>query len=453
MAKILLVDDEPGVLFTLGEVLEAGGHEPVAAGSGAEALSRLDAAAGDAGGAIDAVITDLSMPGMDGLSLLAAIRERDPSLPVVLLTARGSERVAVQAMKAGAYDYLQKPYGIDEVRLTLARALEARGLRQAHRRLSLEQAVGRPLVGESPVFKRVLEQAYRLADREVPVLVRGETGTGKELIASLLHAGSRRAARACVRFNCAAIPAELAEAELFGHARGAFTGAQQARRGFFTQADGGTLVLDEVGELPAPVQGKLLRALAEGEITPVGSGRVERVDVRVISCTHRDLLADVASGRFREDLYYRLAVVELLVPPLRERRTDIPALAEAFRRRYAARFGLDDAHFTPGLVTALCARDWPGNVRELENTVARALALSSGGDLDERAIQPAAASGAPAGQAGPRALFRDQVAAFERGLLARTLEETAGNQSEAARRLGLTRVTLVDKLKRSGLRG
>jgi DNA-binding NtrC family response regulator len=440
MAKILIVDDEAQVRFTLAEVLGHAGHTVVAASGGAEALTLHD-------DDLDAVISDLSMPGMDGLALLAALRRRDDSLPVLLLTARGSERIAVQAMKAGAYDYLIKPFDIDEICHAVARAVEARALRREHRRQLAERCLERPIVGESAALRRVLDLAARVAARDLPVLVLGETGTGKELIASLLHAGSPRARGPLVRFNCAAIPGELADAELFGHARGAFTGATAARRGYFAQADGGTLVLDEVAELPAAIQAKLLRALQSGEIQPLGA-RVEKVDVRIVACTHRDLRAEVAAGRFREDLYYRLAVVELRVPPLRERREDIPGLAESFARRYAAQFGLESVQLTPALVQALVARAWPGNVRELENTVARLVALSAGGSVDleqpDQPDQPEARAGAPSN-------LRAQVEAFERGLVEQALRGAAGNHSEAARRLGMSRVTLLDKLKKYGL--
>jgi two-component system response regulator AtoC len=298
-----------------------------------------------------------------------------------------------------------------------------------------------------------MDDVRRVAGREVTVLLRGETGTGKELVAGALHAASLRREGPYVRFNCAAIPAELAEAELFGHARGAFTGAIQARRGFFSLAHGGTLVLDEVGELPSAVQPKLLRALQEGEIQPLGTGRVERVDVRVVASTHRDLTEQVRAGGFREDLYYRLAVVELVVPPLRDRRQDIPPLVEAFRQRYADRFGLGEVRFTPALVAALEAREWPGNVRELENQVARLLALSEGGELDvpELGGQGSDLQHDPGGPAAQGASLRDQVARFERGLIERAMADSRGNQSEAARRLQLTRMTLIDKLKRHGL--
>ena len=438
MPKILIVDDEAQVRFTLAEVLGDAGHVVVAAASGAEALRICD-------DDVDAVITDLSMPGMDGLELLAALRQRDAALPVLLLTARGSERIAVQALKAGAYDYLIKPFDIDEIVLAVARAAEARGLRRDRRRLLAERGLERPIVGDAPALRRVLDLATRVAERDLPVLVVGETGTGKELIASLLHAAGKRAHGPQVRFNCAAIPGDLADAELFGHARGAFTGATAARRGYFAQADGGTLVLDEVAELPPAIQAKLLRALQSGEIQPLGA-RVENVDVRVVACTHRDLRAEVAAGRFREDLFYRLAVVELRVPPLRERREDIPVLADSFARRYAAHFGLDDVRLEPALLTILAARPWPGNVRELENTIARLVALGSGGPIGPEQLDDPAAS-PPAGN------LRAQVEAFERGLIEQALRAAPGNHSEAARRLGMSRVTLLDKLKKHGLHG
>ncbi len=461
MSTILLVDDEPGVLFTLSEVLGERGHHIVTASSGAAALAHLDEA--------DAVLTDLSMPGMTGLELIAQIAARDPQLPVVLLTAHGSERVAVQAVKAGAYDYLAKPVDIDEVTLVMERAIEARRLRVSNRRLVAERAMGHRIIAESAPMRRLLAAAERVAARNITVLVRGETGTGKEFVAQFLHAQSPRAARPFVRFNCAAIPAELAEAELFGHAKGAFTGATTARRGFFAEADGGTLVLDEIGEITPAVQSTLLRAIQEGEIQPVGSGRVEKVDVRVVAATNRDLAADVKAGRFREDLYYRLAVVELVVPALRERREDIPALATEFAQRYGDKFELGPLAIEPALLDALCAEAWPGNVRELENVIARLAALSDGGTLrlaayrdrvlggrgatiapDDAAPGDAApTAGDAAATAGPS--LREQVEAFERGVLARALAGAAGNQSETARRLGISRVTLIDKLKKYGL--
>jgi two-component system response regulator AtoC len=443
MARVLLVDDEPGVLFTLREVFADRGHEPVTATSGAEALGRLDG--------VDAVVTDLAMPGMDGLALLLAIRERDPQLPVVLLTAHGSERVAVNAVKQGAYDYLKKPFDIDEITVVVERALEARHLRIENRHLAAEAALGRRIIGSSPAMQRLLDAVARVAGKPVTVLVRGETGTGKELVASLLHVQSGRARAPLVRFNCAAIPGELAEAELFGHAKGAFTGAVATRRGFFAEADGGTLVLDEIGELPLALQAKLLRVLQEGEIQPVGSGRIERVDVRVVACTNRDLAAEARAGRFREDLFYRLAVVDLVVPPLRERRADIPALCAEFARRFADKFALPELRLAGALVDRLAATDWPGNVRQLENAIARLAALSAGGEIGPEAFTP---DTTPAGGAAPgtdELPLKDQLEFLEKSLIARAISASGGNQSEAARRLGMSRVTLIDRLKRYGL--
>ena len=449
MPRVLLVDDEPSVLAALKELVRSRGWEPLLARSGATALELVERA--------DAVVTDFSMPGMDGVELLRAIRERDESLPVILLTAHGSERLAVRAIKAGAYEYVTKPFEVDDLALALGRALEARALRLRNRQLDAEHAIGRRIVGSSPAMRHLLDAAARVAGKEITVLVRGETGTGKELIGSLLHAQSRRAQGPLVRFNCSAIPAELAEAELFGHARGAFTGATQARPGFFVEANRGTLVLDEVGELPPAIQAKLLRALQDGEIQPVGSGRIEKVDVRIVACTNRDLAAEAREGRFREDLYYRLAVVDLVVPPLRERREDIPALAHEFALRYAERFGVEDVRLSPALIERLAAADWPGNVRQLENAVARMVALSGGGEIGPEAFAAGAASGSaqPKHAGDPAAAepsgsltLREQLEALERSVIARTMTAVGGNQSEAARRLGISRNTLTERLRR-----
>lgn len=449
MSQLLLVDDEPAMLYALQEFAKARGHAPVTARSGAEALEKLEG--------VDAVVSDYSMPGMDGLEFLQAVRERDDELPVIILTAQGSERVAVRAMKGGAYEYVKKPFDFDELSLIVERALEARSLRVANRHFAAEKAIGRSIIGDSPPMRRLLDMVRRIAPRDLTVLVRGETGTGKELLGSLIHAQSRRASGPLVRFNCAAIPESLAASELFGHARGAFTGATGQQRGFFAKANGGTLILDEVGELPMTIQGSLLRALQEGEIQPVGTSTVERVDVRVVACTNRDLAAQVREGRFREDLYYRLAVVELVVPPLRERREDIAALAAELACRYAARFGMQNVSLSSELLESLKRADWPGNVRQLENTVARLVALSSGGETIgvrslELAPSPASAEEpelVPAPD-GPLTL-REHLEAMEKNLISDALEATSGNQAEAARRLGVSRGTLIDRLKKYGL--
>jgi len=318
------------------------------------------------------------------------------------------------------------------------------------------------IVGDSWAMRELVDRAARIAPKDVTVLVRGETGTGKELIASLVHSRSARADAPLVRFNCAAVSAELAEAELFGHARGAFTGAHQARAGFFQVANGGTVVLDEIGEMPLPMQAKLLRVLQNGEIQQVGSSRTERVDVRVIACTNRDLAREAQQGRFRMDLYFRLAVVELVVPPLRERREDIPLLASELARQCARRFGTDDVRLSPALLEALQQQDWPGNVRELENAIVRMMALSSGGEIgldaltgDAPASAGAASAAAPATAEAPGGTisFREQVDAIERTIIARTLTATSGNRSETARRLGLARTSVLYLMKKHGLGG
>ena len=437
MARVLIVDDERGVRFALRTLLEAAGHEVTEAGDGEEAFDK----AAD----VDVVMTDLVMPRHDGMTLLRRLAAVDGAPPVIMLTARGSERTAVEAIKTGAYDYLVKPFDIDTVERAVARASEVHRLRTASRDRTAEAVLGRPVVARSAAFRRLLDRVARLAARPVSVLVRGETGTGKEVVAELLHAYGPRARAARVTFNCAAVPGTLAEAELFGHKKGAFTGATDDSPGFFGRADGGTLVLDEVGELPLEVQPKLLRALQSGEIQPVGAHSVRAVDARVVACTHRDLRQQADEGRFREDLFFRLAVVELEVPPLRERADDIAPLAEAFRRRFARDFALADVPLPASLVTRFEAYRWPGNVRELENAVAGLMALSVDGEVaaDEwrpRATQP------------PQFGLRSQMAEHERRILEGSLRDAKNNHSEAARRLGITRTTLLDKLRRYGLR-
>jgi DNA-binding NtrC family response regulator len=443
MALVLIVDDESAVLFLLREVLEERGHEVLSAPSGVEARALADQGKLED---VELVLTDFAMPELDGLGLLAHLKRQNPELPVVLLTARGSERLATRAIKEGAFDYLPKPFELDELEAVVARALETGGLRREARRAAASTLLGRPFVGRAPAFRRVVDRALKLANRNLPVLVRGETGSGKELLASLLHTGSERKRGPLVRFNCAAIASELAESELFGHARGAFTGAATAHKGYFAQAEGGTLVLDEIAELAPQLQPKLLRALQFGEIQPVG-GAVTKVDVRVVACTHRDLRAEVRAGRFREDLLYRLAVVELTMPSLGERREDIPLLAEVFARGAAERFGLEGVTLDAELVAALSARAYPGNVRELENVVTRLVALSDGGTLGIALLDE------PAGPAPASGSFREQVERLERTLLGQALTAAAGNQSAAARQLGLSRPTFLDKLKRYGLSG
>jgi len=440
MTTVLLVDDEPAVLFMMSEALTDAGFEIITAHSAEEALPKLSEA--------DVVVTDLAMPGIDGLGLLERAQQEDSALPVILVTAHGSEKVATLAIKRGAYDYLAKPFDVDDLRLAVARAAEARALRRDAERSRAERSAGVSLIAESSSMKRLLAMASKIAKRDLPVLVGGETGTGKEVLATLLHAESPRHEKPLLRFNCAAIPAELAEAELFGHAKGAFTGANTARKGLFALADGGTVVLDEVAELPLNVQAKLLRVAQFGEIQPLGHGRIDTVDVRLIACTHRDLRAEATAGRFREDLYYRLAVVELRLPSLAERKEDIAPLSRLFAQRSAERFALDSVTLSNALVERLVSRAWPGNVRELENTVTRIVALSDGGVLDHSLLDTSVTPAALADDGLPALGFRARMDAFEKSLLSEAVAAAAGNQSLAARQLGISRATLIDKLKR-----
>ena len=453
MSRVLVIDDDASLRFTLEAVLSDAGLLVEACDGGTNGLAAFEARGADV------VLTDMAMPGMDGMQVLERMRANDPSVPVLMLTAHGSERVAVAAMKAGAFDYIPKPFDPDELVLAVRRAAEWRELRLQNARLRTEAALGRTIVAESPAMRRVMDVVTRVAPKDVIVLLLGESGAGKDVLASVLHAHSRRADKPLVRFNAAAIPSELAEAELFGHTKGAFTGAQASRLGYFQQANKGTLFIDEISELPLPMQAKVLRALQSGEVQQVG-GRPETVDARVIAASNRDLAGEVKAGRFREDLYYRLNVVPIRVPPLRERPEDIEPLVRTFVRRYAERYGMGPVEVEQHLVEALRNSPWPGNVRELENTVARLLALAP----DERITlalwrslsEGPAASSMPltaAGDPGAGHPLRARVEAFERTLIAEAFEVAGHNQSETARRLGVSRPALIEKLHKYGLIG
>jgi two-component system response regulator HydG len=439
--RVLVVDDDAGVRYTLREILSSEGLLVDEAADGAEALARFEAQP------TPLVVTDLRMPNLDGMELLRALAARSPAPRVVVITAHGSERQAVEAMKAGAYDYFRKPFENEELLAVVRRAVEAVRLAHENERLAGELALARTMVFASEAMRRLAVLVARVAPRDVNVLVTGESGTGKERVAEAIVAASARAEKPFVRFNCAALTPELAEAELFGHARGAFTGADRARPGLFGEADGGTILLDEVGELAAPAQAKLLRVLQEGEVRAVGEERTRKVDVRVVASTHRDLAQEVRAGRFREDLFYRLNVVHLRIPPLRERPEDVKVLARHFLDRYAGRFGVPSLRVPDALLDRLAAHPWPGNVRELENAIEAVVALSPPEGLD-LSLLPGA--GAPTGAGGALPL-RERVQAYERGIVVDALRAAHGNRSEAARRLGISRVTLHDKLRRWGL--
>ena len=448
--RVLVIDDDPALRYTLEAVLSDGGFAVETCDGGAKGLAAFEAHGADV------VLTDLAMPDMDGMKVLAGLRAQDPSVPVLMLTAHGSERVAVAAMKAGAYDYLPKPFDPDELTLAVKRGVETRDLRLQNARLRTEAALGRAIATESPAMQRTLDMVARVAPKDVTVLFTGESGAGKDVMATALHAHSRRADKAFIRFNAAAIPSELAEAELFGHTKGAFTGAIQARLGYFQQADKGTLFIDEIGDLPLAIQAKILRALQSGEVQQVG-GRAEHVDVRLIAATNRDLAADAKSGRFREDLYYRLNVVPIRVPPLRERLEDVEPLVHTFVRSYSERYGMGTVDVEPALIEQMKSHQWPGNVRELENTVARLLALAPDNSLTLalwRSLAEPHSSPMPmsaAGDPGPSHPLRARVEAFERNIIAAEFDAASKNQSETARRLGVSRPALIEKLHKYGL--
>ena len=439
--RALVVDDDPGVRYTLREILEAEGLLVEEAEDGLAALERVEAFRPEL------VLADLRMPRLDGMELLRRLAARAPAPRVILITAHGSERQAVEAMKSGAYDYFRKPFEAEELVAVVRRAIEAVRLWAENERLSGQLALSRTMVFASEAMNRLAALVARVGPRDVTVLLTGESGTGKERVAEALVGSSRRADRPFVRFNCAALVPELAEAELFGHARGAFTGAVRSRPGLFGEADSGTLLLDEVGELALPLQGKLLRVLQEGEVRPVGEERARKVDVRVIAATHRDLRELVSRGAFRDDLYWRLHVVHLAVPPLRERPEDVAPLARHFLARSAERFGTGSLRIPDELFQRLASYPWPGNVRELENALETLVALSRDGELD-LALLPAAAVREGAAPGMP---LRARVEAYERGLVLEALRATGGSRTEAARLLGISRVTLHDKLRKYGL--
>ncbi|WP_025323863.1 sigma-54-dependent transcriptional regulator [Deferrisoma camini] len=452
--RILVVDDEQSMREFLAILLGREGYAVDTAADRAGAEHALATAP------YDLVITDLKLPDGTGLDVLCAARRRAPDAQVVVITAFGTAESAVEAMKAGAYDYLTKPFKADEIRLTVAKALERTALvrenRELRRRLEAVEAGGE-ILGRSPRMQEVFRLLERVAPTGVTVLVQGESGTGKELVARRLHALSGRAGP-FVAVNCAAIPEGLIESELFGHVKGAFTGAVADKPGLFEEATGGTLFLDEVGELPLHLQPKLLRALQEGRIKRVGGNREIPVDVRIVSATNRDLAEAVRQGRFREDLYYRLNVVALEIPPLRDRRADIPLLALHFLQKYAKAFGRPLKGFTREALDRLEAYSFPGNVRELENLVERAAALETGEFVGVESLPPALGAPRPEGLDGLPSLpdegfhLEELLAAVERRYLEEALRRTHGNKTEAARLLGITFRSFRYRLERLGMR-
>ena len=454
VAKILVVDDEPSILKLLKEALTQWGYHVGCVGTGTEALEAIRTEL------YDAAITDIRMPEMSGLDLLREIKRHDESIEVIVMTGYPTIASAVEALKEGAYDYLSKPLILDELRHLMARVTERRFLKgevQSLRARLGEELTVNELVGNAPPMQRVKEIISKVATTDSPVLIEGESGTGKELVAAAIHRLSGRAKGPFIPVNCSAIPEDLLESEFFGHVRGAFSGAVSDALGLFRGANEGTIFLDEIAELSPGLQVKLLRVLQEMQVRPVGSTKAHPVDVRVIAATNRDLDRSIADGRFRQDLYYRLNVVRVSLPPLRTRREDIPALVNHFLRRYNRRFRRDVKGITPDALAALSAYDFPGNVRELENVVERATILSDGGPLriEESALaQPDAVQASTktwiAPETGTSGDLRAGVRALEIQLIESALQESHGQvagRDGAASRLGIPPATLDNKIR------
>ena len=457
--RILVVDDEPGLRHTISLILRDDGHEVEAVADGGTALNRL--ATEDA----SLIVCDVRMPGIDGLTFLDRYRAAAGHALVVMMSAYGDDEAAVEAIRRGAYDYISKPFRADQLQLVIRKAIERESLRHEVARLSDELVALRGadgVVGHSAALRDVVAVARKVARHPSTVLVTGESGTGKELIARLVHSASPRSTAAFVAVNCAAIPEALLESELFGHIRGAFTGASQDRRGLFEEADGGTLFLDEIGELPLALQVKLLRVLQEGEIRRVGDNASRTVDVRLVAATSRDLESEVAAGRFRADLYYRVNVVRLQLPPLRERRDDIAELARHFAQAHAARLLMSAPTISAEAMRALLEYSWPGNVRELENVMERALVLTDDARIDLAQLPSQLSRGGtePAADTLPNVRHgltehdlsvKRRTESLERELIAQALERTAGNRTRAAQMLDLSHRALLYKIREYGL--
>ena len=449
--SILVVDDDNAHRTMLRTLIGGWGYEVLEAEDGSTAIENVQKRS------FDLVLMDVRMLKVSGLEALDEIKSFNPAIPVIIMTAYSSVETAVEALKKGAYDYLTKPLDFDNLRMTLERSMEHIGLKEENR--LLKESLGRHfdrqrIIGHSPAMEQLLETVAQVAPSEATVLITGESGTGKELIAGAIHFNSPRKSGPFVKLNCAAITETLLESELFGHEKGSFTGAERRKDGRFLQAHGGSLFLDEISEMSSTMQVKLLRVLQEREITRVGGETVIKVDVRVIAATNRNLLAMIKEGTFREDLYYRLNVVSLEIPPLRERREDIPLLAQHFLKMFAAQNRKEIKGFTPQGMDHLIRYDWPGNVRELMNTAERGVVLALSEYLDEADLPMIQASPPPPAQ--DFRFFGDingdtSLDDIEKTTILRTLKAAGGNKSEASRRLGITRKTLHKKLKKYGV--
>jgi two-component system, NtrC family, nitrogen regulation response regulator NtrX len=447
---ILIVDDEPGVRSSLSGVLRDEGYTVEAVSSGEACLERLTR------GPVDLIVLDVWLPGMDGLATLARLRERQVDAQVVLISGHGNIESAVRAIKMGAFDFVEKPLSLEKTILVIRNALHQRRLEQENRALRARVDRTETMVGESHAMRQLREQVAMAAPTNGRVLIYGENGTGKELVARTIHNMSRRRNHAFVEVNCAAIPEELIESELFGHVRGAFTGAVADRRGKFEAADGGTLFLDEIGDMSLKTQAKVLRVLQEQTLEQVGGATRIKVDARVLAATNKDLQAEIRAGQFREDLYFRLNVIPIFVPPLRDRQEDIPLLADHFTAEFAREYGRRVKAFEPAARSVLQRYPWPGNVRELRNVIERLMIMVPGdriaaadlGFLDPAGLGRPAPGAEPAGERMTLHEARDR---FERDLILRTLAEQQGNMSRTADALGVERSNLYRKMKAFGI--
>jgi DNA-binding NtrC family response regulator len=436
MTPLLLVEDDAAVRSTLATFLELEGYAVEAVASTREALERL------ARGAYPLVVSDIYIDDRTGIDILHAARQSSPQAKVILMSARGSMETVMAATRGGAYDYIAKPFELDELLKILKRAEGVAA--EDDDEVEPEEPLPTEMIGSAPKMVEIYKTISRVAPTEALVLIEGETGTGKELIAHMIHSNSPRASMPFIPVDCASLAPTLIESELFGAMRGAYTGADRDRTGVFEAANGGTVFLDEIGEIDLNFQLKLLRFLQEKEVRPLGSSRPKKVDVRILAATNRDLRKMVEEGKFREDLWYRLDVVRILVPPLRERRGDIPLLAAAFLKRYNERYGLDTRITESGL-RALSEYDWPGNVRQLQHMIERLVILAPGGRITEDAVEEAIRASSPKEEPG------ETLAEAEAEQIRKVLAATGGNKSRAARILGIERKTLYRKLERMGL--
>lgn len=450
--NILIIDDEPGLRQTVSLILGEEGYTVHAASDGEDGLARaLELEP-------DVVLCDVRMPRMSGIEFVERYRAQGGEALVIVMTAYGSSDLAIEAMRKGAYDYISKPFSAEELVLVLKKAEERESLRREVTRLREEVRIERrfsEIIAKAPVMQKALEMASKVARYPSPVLITGESGTGKELVARLIHNQSERAAGPFVPLNCGAIPESLLEAELFGYSRGAFTGAERERPGLFEAASGGTLFLDELGEMPATLQVKLLRALQEGEVRRLGENSARTVDVRIVAATNKDLEEEIREGRFRRDLFYRIAVVPIHLVPLRQRREEIPLLVSHFVETYNAKLRLEIKGVEPEAMRLLVEYMWPGNVRELENTIERAMVLTTGprispDDLPPHIVNPVRPLDVP--ELGDDELsIKKHSAALERRLITRALERTRGNKTRAAELLELSSRALLYKIRDYGL--